>query len=76
MQDENSDRFILYTEQMLAEMLRVTRRSLQRWRAAGTGPPYIKMARHVRYKPDDVQQWIDRQSRISTADDRMQSQNK
>ena len=74
MQDENSDRFILYTEQMLAEMLRVTRRSLQRWRAAGTGPPYIKMARHVRYKLDDVWEWLNSRRRISTADDRMQSQ--
>ena len=74
MKEENSDKFILYKEQDIAKKLGVTQRSLQRWRAAGSGPPYIKMVRHVRYKLDDVQQWIDRQSRISTADDRMQSQ--
>ena len=74
MKDENSDRFILYTEQDIAKKLGVTQRSLQRWRAAGSGPPYIKMVRHVRYKLDDVWEWLDSQRRISTADDRMQSQ--
>ena len=74
MNEENSDKFILYKEQDVAKKLGVTQRSLQRWRAAGSGPPYIKMARHVRYKLDDVWEWLNSRRRISTADDRMQSQ--
>ena len=32
--------------------------SLQKERVRGDGPPFVKMGRLVRYRPDDVRAWI------------------
>ncbi|TFC01087.1 DNA-binding protein [Cryobacterium adonitolivorans] len=41
------------TQQELAEMLRLPERTLEDWRLTHTGPPYLKLGRHVRYDIGD-----------------------
>lgn len=42
-------------EQELAARWHVSRKTLQGWRAKGTGPAYIKLGRCVRYPLDAVE---------------------
>jgi excisionase family DNA binding protein len=43
----------------VAETLGVPEASLRYWRHLGTGPPSIKIGRHVRYRPADVDKWLE-----------------
>jgi excisionase family DNA binding protein len=43
----------------LATMLNVPIRTVWGWNAAGTGPRFIRVGRHVRYSRTSVQEWID-----------------
>jgi excisionase family DNA binding protein len=42
----------------LAEYLNVPVRTVRVWRYQGTGPPGIKVGRHVRYRVADVERWL------------------
>lgn len=42
----------------LADATGVSRSGLAKWRAAGTGPAYIKLGRAVRYCRSDVDAWL------------------
>jgi excisionase family DNA binding protein len=53
--DENA----LLTEAELAGELRVSRRTLQRWRMEGRGPRWIRVGKAPRYRRSDVQAWLD-----------------
>jgi hypothetical protein len=33
--------------------------TLRLWRYRGTGPRYVRVGRHVRYRPADLAAWID-----------------
>jgi predicted DNA-binding transcriptional regulator AlpA len=48
----------MLTEQQVAEMLQVSVRTLQRWRATGTGPPWTRVHRLVRYRRSGVERWV------------------
>lgn len=41
-------------------------RTLERWRAAGIGPRYIRCGRRVFYRPSDLGDFIERHARTST----------
>lgn len=43
----------------LVDYLRVPRSTLYAWRSRGGGPPGIKVGRHVRYRRNDVEKWLD-----------------
>jgi excisionase family DNA binding protein len=45
------------TQRELAELLRLPERTLEDWRLTNTGPPYLKLGRHVRYDVQDVLAW-------------------
>jgi len=47
----------------LAALLNVPERSLAQWAYRGVGPPYVKVGRHRRYRPEDVERWLERQTR-------------
>jgi len=49
----------LLTETELAAELRVSRRTLQRWRTEGRGPRWIRVGKAPRYKWGDVQAWLE-----------------
>jgi excisionase family DNA binding protein len=42
----------------LSELLGVPVGTLANWRSARTGPPFVKVGRHVRYRTGDVDEWI------------------
>ena len=45
----------------LSVLLGVPIATLGNWRCAGKGPPFLRVGRHVRHRPDDVAAWIDQQ---------------
>ena len=56
----------------VAEMLRISRRTLERMRVEGTGPPYLKVGpgkrSRVLYREQDVLGWISRYQFASTSE--------
>ena len=59
----------LLTEIEAANYLQLTRRALQAWRCQGKGPKFVKIsARAVRYRLDDLEQWVEDRLRSSTSD--------
>lgn len=48
----------LLTTVEVAEMLRISRRTLETWRLRGRGPAYIRVGRRVGYRPEAVEQWL------------------
>lgn len=42
----------------LSELLGVPVGTLANWRSARTGPPFVKVGRHVRYRRGDVDKWV------------------
>lgn len=58
------------TEVQLAESLMISIKTLQRWRLEGGGPPFIKISRRcVRYRIDDVHEWMNKKLRENTLED-------
>jgi predicted DNA-binding transcriptional regulator AlpA len=41
----------------------IPERTLDQWAYRKTGPAYIKVGRHRRYRPSDVERWLDEQTR-------------
>jgi len=39
-------------------------KTLQRWRLDGDGPPYVKVGRGVRYRPEAIERWLDENTRV------------
>jgi excisionase family DNA binding protein len=47
-----------FTPEELSEYLSVPTRTLERWRSQRTGPLFIRVGVHVRYRAEDVDRWI------------------
>ena len=45
----------------LADWLGVTPATIYRWRYTRTGPPGIKVGRHLRFRVSSVQAWLEEQ---------------
>lgn len=50
----------------LADYLRVPARTLDQWASQGKGPAFLKIGRYRRYRPEDVETWLDGQVRASS----------
>ncbi len=37
--------------------------TLSQWRYRGTGPKFVKTGRYVRYRPEDVREWLSQRGR-------------
>ncbi len=48
----------LLTEYDVAQRLHVSLASLRRWRLERRGPRFIKVSSLVRYRPEDVEEWL------------------
>jgi excisionase family DNA binding protein len=48
----------LWTVQQLAEYLGVPVATLYQWRSKGYGPVGLRVGKHVRYRPADVERWL------------------
>jgi predicted DNA-binding transcriptional regulator AlpA len=51
----------LWDERQAAEALSLSVPCLRAWRAKCTGLPYVKLGRAVRYRPQDVERFIEAQ---------------
>lgn len=52
----------LLTTDELAELLGLPAKTLADWRSRGIGPPYMKLGRHVRYRPSAAEEWTAEQA--------------
>lgn len=50
----------LLTEKDVSAILQVPCPTLQLWRHRGSGPPFVKLGRLVRYRLEDVDAWVGR----------------
>jgi hypothetical protein len=48
----------LLCEERAARFLSISKRTLQAWRVAGTGPLFIRMGRAIRYCQTDLVEWM------------------
>jgi excisionase family DNA binding protein len=51
----------LLTIDDLSDYLGVPKGTLYQWRSKGYGPSGIRMGKYVRYRPEDVDAWLDQQ---------------
>jgi len=59
----------LLTEREVAELLGFKPKTVETWRWRGGGPPFIRTsAKSVRYRYQDVRNWVISKRRISTSD--------
>ncbi|MBT4189054.1 MAG: helix-turn-helix domain-containing protein [Gemmatimonadales bacterium] len=49
----------LLTSGEVAEILQIPRATLYHWRYDRTGPPVVKVGRHLRYRKSDLEMWIE-----------------
>lgn len=52
----------LLTPREVSAILRVPDATLTAWRYRATGPRWIRVGRYVRYRPRDVDAWLDAQT--------------
>ena len=53
----------LLTTAQAAERVCRSARTLERFRAAGEGPKYLKIGRWVRYRAEDLDEWLETRAR-------------
>ena len=46
------------TEKEVAKQIRVSLASLRRWRLVQRGPRFVKVGALVRYRPEDLDEWM------------------
>ena len=46
----------------VSDYLDVPVATLYQWRSHGTGPPAIRVGRHLRYRAEALERWLDQQS--------------
>lgn len=57
----------LLTTEDVAALLTVKPQSVRRWRTRGYGPPVLKVGGAVRYRVEDVEAWLERQTESSSS---------
>ena len=57
----------LMTPDEVAAYLQMPRATLQLWRAKRRGPRAHKVGRHVRYRRDDVERWLEERADVTAA---------
>lgn len=48
----------LMSAKALAEYLGVPLQTVYQWSHRGGGPPAIRVGRHLRYRPEQVEEWL------------------
>ncbi len=52
----------LLTISETAAYLKVPVETLRKWRAQSRGPKAVKLGRHLRYRQEDIDQWVKEQA--------------
>ena len=60
----------LMSTEEVAKVLNRPPRTLRQWRYLGVGPKYLKVGAAVRYRSNDVENWLRAQERETAADAR------
>lgn len=69
MTDTTAEDRLLLTEDQAADLIGLTSRFLQARRHRGNGPPFVRISsRCVRYRPEDLREWIADRVKTSTAE--------
>jgi len=55
-------------QELAADFLGLSPRTLERFRVEGRGPTFLKLGRRVVYSREDLVQWAEAQRRRSTSD--------
>lgn len=65
---------LIYTEKDVADMLKISVRTLRHWRYRGKdlGPRYYKAGRAVRYMGNDINQWLSARTHACTIEYEME----
>jgi Helix-turn-helix domain len=59
----------LHTPDETTKILRAgSPRTLERWRATGTGPDYVKVGRRIAYRHSALERYLQKQTRRPTAE--------
>ncbi|MGH7119132.1 MAG: helix-turn-helix transcriptional regulator [Acetobacteraceae bacterium] len=58
----------LLDQRRVATILHVTGRCLERWRAAGFGPPFLKLGKRTLYSARDIEAWLRSRTFHSTSE--------
>jgi len=56
------------TQNEAAEVLRISPRSLERFRVEGTGPKFCRAGRRILYRQSDIQAWLESRCFTSTSE--------
>ena len=51
-----------------AELIGMSKRTLEKWRVEGNGPPFLKLGRRVLYSRADLKAWLLSRRRHSTSE--------
>jgi predicted DNA-binding transcriptional regulator AlpA len=70
MAKDDPDLEALLNSREVAELLRLSERTLERHRLAGTGPRYAALGRAIRYRRRDVLAFVEEHLRQSTSEAR------
>jgi len=52
----------------VADKLRVTKATIESWRCRGGGPQFVRYGRAVRYRPEDIEAFIEQSLCSNTSD--------
>ena len=58
--EQTTERRLLRPDE-LASFLGIPLATIYQWRSRGDGPPGLRVGRHVRYRIEDVERWLDEQ---------------
>jgi len=58
---EDSMSSTLYTTEEAASYLKLAISTLEHWRIAGRGPAYVRVGNQVRYRPQDIEDYLEQQ---------------
>ncbi|WP_170979440.1 AlpA family transcriptional regulator [Roseomonas sp. HF4] len=60
----------LWSEDAFCEVTGTPKRTAQRWRSTGEGPPYVRLGpRRIAYRPEDVARWLESRTYRHRADE-------
>ncbi len=60
----------LLKQRQAASLIGVSERTLECWRCRGGGPPFVKISRRaVRYRRQDIDQWVGERVQYSTSEE-------
>jgi predicted DNA-binding transcriptional regulator AlpA len=48
----------LLTPEEVAHKLQIAWITLAKWRSARTGPRFVRVGRYIRYRPEDIDEWV------------------